>query len=921
MQRLAAVSLAWAVLLGPASASPQIGQTATLTGTVTDASGSVLPGVTVTVVGPALLGGSRSTATDAHGVYRFPALPPGRYALRVELAGFKPVTRENVRLQLGQIITVDVTLEIGGVEETVTVRGESPIVDVKSSAAQKNLPLEILETVPFTSRFGPAAMLLAPGVNPNTYTSYGSGGSSSNAYLIDGVDVSDPEGGTIWVFANYNWIQEVQVIGLGAPAEYGGFTGVASNSLFRSGSNRFSGLFETLFQNDALTGTNTTPAILEANPSLKSGRTDYVTDTTVQAGGPFRRDRFWFFTSFQYYRPKEAAAGYPPAVPEGYTAAQVSAKGPPARIERSPRFLFKPTLKRSARDQLTGFFETDRYTVDGRGQEARVAPIATLHQDSPEVAWNANYTRVLSGTSVFDVKYSGFWGYYDLKPYNGYDTPGWYDVTHDFYAVNSTYYYRADRVRHQANATLTRYAAGYAGSHNLKFGAEFERSYVTSALGYPGRFDVPGVGTVGGYVLADAGVPYYAVLWDGYVKDNINTRVTAFAQDSWSVTNRLTINPGVRWDHYRGFNRHLDRHVFSSHGVAPRLGFAYDLGGRGKTALKGHYGWYFDGAKSTFYDLLDPQIAPFYGAYIDAALTLISEPYLTAPGTNRTLAGEIKHPRLKQATLSLEHELVPGWAVSVTGILRDNDQFIDDVLVNGEFVTRPEADVGPDGIFGTGDETPVVLTTYRQTNDPLDNQYVIQNPAGAFRRYRGVDLSLTRRLTHRWQMQASWVISTITGNIDNTGQFGNTAEYNDPNQDPRFQPFRTGRLTRDNTHLAKILGVYQGPWDLQLSGAFFYTSGDTFTRVMRVRLPQGRKDLFVEPRGSQRYDAQPRLDLKLEKAFRLGGGRRLGVTLEGFNVLNNTAVTSRTTRSGSAYLVPQGLVPPRRFRLGVVYRF
>jgi len=910
---------AWLAASSPASA--QIGQTATLTGTVTDASGGVLPGVTVTVASPALIGGSRSTVTDAGGVFRFPSLPPGLYAIRVELEGFKPVTRENVRLQLGQTITVDVTLEIGGVQETVTVTGESPIVDVKSSAAQKNLPQEILENVPFTNRFGPGAMLLAPGVNPNNYTSYGSGGSSSNAYMIDGVDVSDPEGGTIWVFANYNWIQEVQVIGLGAAAEYGGFTGVASNSLFRSGSNRFSGLFETLFQNDALTDTNTTPAILEANPSLKSGRTEYVTDTTAQVGGPFKRDKLWFFTSFQYYRPKETAAGYPPAVPAGYTAAQVNAKGPAARLERSPRFLFKPTLKLSDSEQLTGFFETDSYTVDGRRQGARVAPIATLHQDSPELAWNANYTKVLSATSVFDVKYSGFWGYYYLKPYNGYDTPGWYDVTHDFYAVNSYYYYNADRVRHQANASLTKYATGYAGQHNLKFGAEFERSYVKSELGYPGQFEVPGVGTVGGYVLADAGVPYYAVLWDGYLKDNINTRVTAFAQDSWSVTNKLTINPGVRWDHYRGFNRHLDRHVFTTNGVAPRVGFAYDVRGDGKTAIKGHYGWYFDGAKSTFYDLLDPQIAPFYGAYIDANLHLIGEPYLTAPGTNRTLAKDLRHPRLKQAILGVERELLPGLSVSVTGIWRDNDQFIDDVLVNGEFVTRPEADVGPDGVAGTGDETPVVLTTYRQTNDPLDNQYLITNPSDAFRRYRGVDVTVNKRLSHRWQMQASWVVSKITGNMNNTGQFGNTAEYNDPNQDPRFQPLRTGRLTRDNTHIAKVLGVYQGPWGFQVSGALFYTSGDTFTRVMRVRLPQGRKDMFVERRGSQRYDPQPRLDLKIAKDFRVGSSARLGLTLEGFNIFNNAAITSRTTRSGSAYFTPQGLVPPRRYRIGAVYRF
>ena len=165
-----------------------------------------------------------------------------------------------------------------------------------------------MENIPFTSRFGPGAMLLAPGVHPTNYSAYGSGGSSSNAYLVDGVDVSDPEGGTIWLFSNHNWIQEVQVIGLGANAEYGGFTGVASNSLFRSGANIFHGLFETLYENDAMTGDNVSEEVLEENEFLTPGKTEYVTDTTAQIGGPIKRDKVWFFASFQYYRPKTAPA-------------------------------------------------------------------------------------------------------------------------------------------------------------------------------------------------------------------------------------------------------------------------------------------------------------------------------------------------------------------------------------------------------------------------------------------------------------------------------------------------------------------------------------------------------------------------------------------------------------------------------------
>jgi hypothetical protein len=900
-----------ALLLSPLSALAQIGQTATLTGTVTDATGAVLPGVTITAASDALIGGTRSTVTDANGTYRFPALPPGRYTVSAELTSFKKSAQE-ARLELGQTITLDWKLEVGGLSESVNVQGESPTVDVKSSSAQKNVTTEVLENIPISTRFGPGAMLLASGVNPNNYSSYGSGGSSSNALLIDGVDVSDPEGGTIWVFANHNWLQEVQVIGLGANAEYGGFTGVASNSLFRSGSNRFRGIFESLFENDKLTGDNTTAEILELNPSLVSGTTDYLTDTTFQIGGPIKRDKLWFFTSFQYYRPKTAPAGFPPIQPASLP--DVNA-GPTARLEKSPRFLFKPTYKFGNNDQLTGFFQAERYDIDGRGAGSTVAPEATVREDSAGMAWNGNYTKVLSSSSVFDAKYSGFWGYYYLLPYNGDDTPGWYDVDEDFYAVNSYYYYKADRVRNQMNATLTKYASGFAGEHNLKFGVELERSYVKSQYGYNG--DV--------YINSSFGEPYYAYLWDGYVKDDINNRYAAFAQDSWSVGSRLTINPGIRIDAHRGYNKHLGDTVFKTNPVSPRIGFAWDITGSARTVVRGHYGWYYDGAKSSYYDLLDPQTAPQYGVYIDSDLNYVSDVYLRQPssGANHTMDPDIKHPRLKQGTVGIEHEVRNGFSVGVNGIWRDNDHFIDDVLQYGpgDFTTRVVQDPGPDNTLGTSDDPGSSITTYRQVSDPADNQFLITNPKGAFRKYRGVELTANKRMTSRWQMQASWVISKITGNYNNTSSFGNSTEYDEPNLDPTFQPNREGRLTNDNQHIAKVLGTYRGPWDILMSGAYYYTSGQRFTRTVRVSLPQGRVDFFAEPRGSQTYDPRKQLDIRLEKQFRISTDRRLGVTFEGFNMFNDTIITGRTTRSGSSYFNPTSLNGPRRFRIGAIYRF
>lgn len=899
------------ILIIPATAAAQVGQTAVLTGTVTDSSGAAIPGATVTVTSPSLIGGARSAVTEADGSYRFPALPPGTYTVTYELQGFTTGTRENVRLLLGQTISANQTLSVGGLQESVMVSGQAPIVDVTSSSAAKNLPQEVMEFIPFTSRFGPAAMLLAPGVNPNNYSSYGSGGQSSNAYMIDGVDVSDPEGGTIWVFANHNWIQEVQVIGLGANAEFGGFTGVASNSLFRSGSNIFTGLVETLYENDAMTGNNITDEIKRANPNLTSPTTKYITDSTAQIGGPIRKDKLWFFTSFQYYRPVDAPAGYPPPVNQFYTAEQWNTKGPNARIESSPRFLFKPTLKLGQNDQLTGFFETDAYTVDGRGASSTRAPIATLHQDSPEVAWNINFTKVLTASAVFDTKYSGFWGYYYLSPYNGADRMGWYDYEENIVAVNNPWYYNADRTRNQANASVTQFASGFAGDHNLKFGVEFERSGVKSEYGYPG----------GGYVVAYSGVPYYAYMWDGYLQDTVNTRFAAFAQDSWQVTNRLTVNPGIRVDLNRGFLKSLDDTVFKTTSWGPRIGFAFDIFGTGRTVFKGHWGRYYDGAKSTYYTPLEPA-NPFFVSYLAPDLSVVGGPYQIAPGgSTHSMDPDIKHPRMDQAILGIQHELFANFSVGVTGIYRRNENFIDDVLTDTSGwapVARP--DPGPDGITGNSDDPGTTLTFYRQNSDPDNNRFLVTNPDGAYRQYRGIEFTAEKRFADRWMMQASWVTSKIEGNINNTGNYGNSSEYQNPNLDPRFQPFRDGRLTNDNTHIGKILGMVRGPFGVVASTAFFYTSGQTFNRTVRQRIDRFR-EVFAEPRGAQRFDAQARLDMKLEKQFGLGDRRRLGLTVEGFNLLNRSTITGRTTRSGSTYFTPRSLVQARRFRLGAVLRF
>ena len=772
---------------------------------------------------------------------------------------------------------------------------------VESTSTGTTLTWELLEMLPFESRFAFSATLLVPGVNPNNFSAYGSGGESSNAYVLDGANVSDPETGATWVFANYNWVQQLRVTGLGADAEYGGFTGIAADITLRSGTNSMHGLFETLFQNDSLRSRNTSRA---SSPQLLPAKTDYSTDTSFQAGGPIKRDRAWFFAGAQYFRPKTTPAGFPSSARAGYAGGN----GPRSHVESSPRFLFKPGYTPTGKSFIEGFVEADTYDVSAHDAAANVAPEATLRQQSPEVAWNATYKRVLSPRSVLEVAYSGFAGSFKLTPYNG-DVPGWYDADEDYYAVNAFYHYKADRGRNQAAARFSRLIRG--GKDTLKAGVEFERGSARSAYGYSG----------GKLIEASFGRPYFAYLYDGYSKDDANTRISAFLQDEWKPGERFTLNPGVRFDRAAGSNKHLGDRVFATNSVAPRIGFVWSAG---PTNIRGHYGWYFDAGRTSFFDLVDPGINPIYGVDVDSRLNPTGGVFIDTPGRNHTIDGSLQQPRMQQAVLGIERPLF-GMQMAVTGIYRRNDRFIDDVLqfAPADFATLVVADPGPDGAAGNADDTKQTTTLYRQRTNALNNQYFITNPDGAFREYEGVQIAATR-LRERWQLHASYVLSRTTGNYDNVSNAGNDpSEYNDPNLDPRYQPLREGRLTHDNTHLAKAMGGYRGPFGLLFSGVLYYTSGDTFTRTVRTtraQTPQGRKDVFIEPRGASRYDAQLRVDGRVERRFSLGAGA-LGVLVEAFNLANDSTVTLETTRSGLFFGAPQAIVPARRVRIGATYRF
>lgn len=581
----------------------------TVSGTVTDQQGQVLPGVNVVLTGRT---GNVDQVADDSGVFRFIGLQPGTYSVRAELSGFKPFEQQNIVVGIGSTVQVRVALEVGGLQETVQVSA-AMTVDTTSTSTDNVIDQALLFQMPL-SRTNAAVSLLnySPGVNSGA--AFGGAAGASNALLLDGVDTRDPEGGGAWTFFNYNLVESVEVGGLGQPAEYGGFQGAVVNSITKSGGNAFSSLFEYRYTGKDLRGDNLTSEIKGENPSLLAAGVDRLDDYTVQLGGPIKRDKAFFFGSIQRYSVKEDPDG-PRTI----------------RTEVSPRFNFKVTFQPSSSDTVSANFQYDQYNQTGRasslGGAANTTDDRSIEQDSPEYIWNGSYRKVIGSSSFFETKYTGYWGYFDLDPVNAAparlnDDGGWSGGG----GFNAKY----DRLRNQLNASFTRYVEA-GGSHNFKFGVEIERSKIRNRYAYSDDVQFYDIG----------GQPYLAYSYS-YDVEGTNKRQSAYAQDQWTF-GRFTANAGVRFDGIGGQGSDgVD--YYDTKQISPRLGLAWDVTGRGTSVLKGFYGHLYEGAMFQTWSRAVSGIGD-YVIYDVAPNGRLTESDRISGASKYVVADGIKHPR------------------------------------------------------------------------------------------------------------------------------------------------------------------------------------------------------------------------------------------------------------------------------------
>jgi Carboxypeptidase regulatory-like domain/TonB dependent receptor len=904
------------VVVTPALAQRTTGE---IIGRVTDESGAVLPGVTVTLRGPGVAGAPTAVTSEA-GVYRFPVLPPGLYDLEFTLQNFSTVKRESVQVAVGSTVELDVKLGLGTLQESVTVTGESPVVSVSTAQVSTSYNKEWVQNAPLR-RFSYFDLIMsAPGISQTSQvgstTSATSLGSSTNEnqYQIDGTDIS----ATPW--PNTDAVEEVEVLQLGASAEYGNVQGAVFNIVTRQGSNALHGDFNVYFQHDNLTGRNTTD-------EFDGGKPYHIADhhdATVQVSGPFIKDKFWFFGSLQTHRIYDSQPGVDPNSPSKSDARRV---------------FWKFNYNITPNHRLLHGYHDDFYWIPGITTQFTAPSTITLahgHNPTPNVV----YTGVLSSKTLIEGRFSGFWLQASDDP-NEEGQPHIqtrYDDQDTGYITGGISSWGENRSwRWGVQGKLTRYADNFlGGSHDLKVGLQY---HTHGAKNLTGNNDtiLTYSQTPGRLSTGTTQLPFYrgtdARWWGTYI------------DDTYRLGARTVVNLGLRYDYsvagYPSFPfldvsgnptgrmSEPNDNVYDYSVVSPRFGVNYRL--FGDTIVKGHYGRYYSAIERD-YAAIVPSTTTEFQFTIDPAGNRIN--FTSTRPSNLSVDHDRKAPYSDQYMVQFEHELMANLGLQVNYVHKRGTDFPAWEDSVGQYVQVPYVDnVGIDASGQT-------FMVWRLVSPASDRAFLLTTPQGPdgkglYLRYNGATFMLTKRMSNNWQAVISMVWSKSTGRISSSartgpsgaqtsaaGNFGQTAAG------PNDWVNTDGRLIGDKPIVAKAQVVYRFPWGIMAAVNAQHQTGRLWSRQVRpagLGFPAAPTVNMEANTGDRRVEDVDLIDLRVQKEFRLTDTElRLGLFFDALNLTNsnhNETIASQLGTATTAFGVPTRLYLPRRIQLGTKLRW
>lgn len=887
-------------LLAAPAAHAQGRDTGALLVHVVDPDGASLAGVTVTVTGPQR---GRAATTMLDGVARYSGLIPGIYSVEVTLSGFGTTRQEDIRVEAGRSIQIDVLLRIAPVEEVLVIEGASPVIDPRAAHVGAIVDADLINLTP--SGFGLFASVLdkvpglvmsgvdvggANGTQQQVFTAHGSL-LGQNQFNVNGSPVNDISTGAIGMFYGIPAFAEVEVSTAAHDIEHQ-TPGVVVNMVSKSGTNRWQGSARFYYSNDSLAGDNVSDDLAEQG--VRSGNPNtLLSDLDLQVGGPIVRDRLWAFVDHSRFNEARLIVGLPEQDQD-----ERSLRNFTANVD----WQVAPEHRISAR-----YFYARKFRLNlGAGPEWPVES-SRLQSPSSSHVVQMNWISTWSADTFADVRAAyrddvfGFIGRRPDSPAPHPNYPTGIPSTYDFFTGEfsgmpweSRFWNRT----YSANAAVSHVVTGASVSHDLKIGGSWMH-------GQRDEIDVDSLGLFQWYA---GGSPFSAQIANTPAADledlgpgngaaEHTSAFSLYAQDSLRIGTRWNVSAGLRYDYSKLWipaqtrpaswwsglvpadefgeafteRRFESQDLISWSDLTPRIAVTYDLSGRGQTVVKASYSEYSLQQNTNVAETINPLQ---YGAneYLwndtngdgvfqwDERGDLI---WAFHPGINTATDPDLRSSRTREITAGLEHQLGNELVLGVTAIYRTVANPIDDINtgipygpiaerlgVPSSYTPVETIDPGPDGILGTADDGGP-LTVWNQDRSTFGNNfYMVTNPAAwgfdTDYSYRGLELVARKRFSRRWQMLGSWTIGRIDSNLAGGAGINARGVFDNPNADIG----RAGRSAEDRTHVVKLNGSYlfADPIGVNLAVSLRHESGlpvRRFFRLPRGLVNQGRPSIVA----------------------------------------------------------------------------
>jgi hypothetical protein len=953
-------------LARPALAQVQGG---TVSGTVLDEQGAVLPGVAVTLQG---VDAKRESVTEADGRFRFLDLAPGPYTLTVVLQGFSTIVNEAIVVSVGKTVDLPLAMKVASVAETINVSGDAPIVDTKATGTAVNFTADELTKIP-TSRDPFALMRTVPGVLVDRVNIGGNEtGQQSNfaskgtrpqdaVWTIDGIVITDMTAtGASPTYFNYDNFDEIQVATAGQDIKQP-TGGLGMNLVVKRGTNQFHATGRGYFDNDTLSSSNV-PAELAAQ-GVTPETADHnkrISDYGFDVGGPILKDKAWFYGSYSIQDIQLVRQA-------GKLIDRTQLKDPDVKLN----------WQATGKDMIS-FLYFDGFKIkDGRSPGTTGilfdAPSATFHQDNAYTSfplhglWKIADDRVIGSNMFLSAKYAYYNTGFSLTPEGGVDQQAGRDFTtaQSFGSTSQSVNVRPQQV---VNVDLNSFLKLGSAAHDLRYGVGFRRADALSSTLWPGN---------GVLAIENSPTDFRAQVFRQGLGTNRAQYLDFYAGDTISK-NRLTIDVGVRYDRQSGQALASDTAAnaafpdlvpglsFSGYNTpftwtnfSPRAGLTYALDDSRKSIVRASYSRYAGQLSTGVVGFTNPssvagsatyQWNDLNGDHLAQANEVLTNQFLSAAGgfdprnpTAVTSANQIDPnltaPITQSFVAGFDRELLPNLAVQVSySYTRTSNLFGNSTnnVTPRVGVTAADYAGGP-ALTGTlPDGTAYNVPTFIPNAAAVaagGSGFLLTNIPGYSTDYQGLEVGLVKRLSNRWMARVGVSYNNAREHFSSTqGLYdlnGNpTRTLTEPLVDggqfaPQSGGSGSGTIFVNAKWQFNVNGVYQAPYGIEIGGNVFGRQGYPYPLFRQVSLGSDQNlQVLVTPQiDSLRFPNLWDTDIRAAKELKINT-ISLRLIFDLFNVLNaNTALVRNDNIASPTFDALAQNLSPRIARIGLTVGF